>query len=67
MACEMIGTTRDKIIGAVCHKFICPADVGACPITDRGGVVDHAERILLTWTAWSSNWSRVSSSVLAAA
>ena len=48
MACEMIGTTRDKIIGAVCHKFICPADVGACPITDRGGVVDHAERMLLT-------------------
>lgn len=47
-AVEMIGLDQSNIIGSVCHKFICPAEKGKCPITDLGQTVDHSERILLT-------------------
>jgi PAS domain S-box-containing protein len=47
-AVNMIGTDRNKIIGSICHKFICPADQGKCPITDLHQTVDHSERVLLT-------------------
>ncbi len=47
-ALDMIGTTRDQIINQSCHKVICPAEVGRCPITDLGMQVDNAERTLLT-------------------
>jgi len=47
-ALAMIGTTRDQLIGQSCHKVICPAEVGRCPITDLGMQVENAERILLT-------------------
>ena len=36
------------VIGHTCHRFICPAQVGRCPITDLGQTVDNAERTLLT-------------------
>ena len=35
-------------IGAECHKFICPAEQGKCPVTDLGQTLDNAERVLLT-------------------
>ena len=47
-ATKMIGLSREKIIGRVCHNFICPAMEGQCPITDLGQVVDNSERVLLT-------------------
>lgn len=47
-AVEMIGTSRDKLIGAACHRFVCPADIGNCPITDLGQAIDNSERTLLT-------------------
>jgi len=47
-AAEMFGGTRDKIIGSICHKFICPAELGHCPITDLRQAIDHSERKLLT-------------------
>lgn len=47
VAIDMIGLPEGDIIGKHCHKFICPADVGKCPITDLGQDVDTAERILL--------------------
>jgi signal transduction histidine kinase len=31
----------------MCHLFVCPAEQGKCPITDRHEVVDNAERILI--------------------
>jgi PAS domain S-box-containing protein len=31
---EIIGASREHIIGKVCHKFICPAQKGECPISD---------------------------------
>ncbi len=43
----MIGLPRDKIIGCVCHRFVCPGEEGNCPITDQGKEIDREERILL--------------------
>ena len=48
VALETIGVGRDLAIGAECYKFICPAEKGACPVTDLGQTVDHSERTLLT-------------------
>ncbi len=48
VALETIGVGRDQAIGAECHKFICPAEKGACPVTDLRQTVDHSERTLLT-------------------
>ena len=48
VALETIGVGRDQAIGAECHKFICPADKGACPVTDLKQTVDRSERKLLT-------------------
>ncbi|HDI59332.1 MAG TPA: response regulator [Desulfobacteraceae bacterium] len=47
-AAAMIGLPREDILGKICHQFICPAEVGQCPICDLGQAVDNAERILLT-------------------
>jgi diguanylate cyclase (GGDEF)-like protein/PAS domain S-box-containing protein len=47
-AARMFGSARKNIIGSVCHKYICPAEIGQCPITDLGKTVDNAERVLLT-------------------
>ncbi|MFA4878409.1 MAG: PAS domain-containing protein, partial [Methanoregula sp.] len=46
-AVQMIGTDKKDIIGEVCHKFICPADKGRCPITDLKQTIDRSDRILL--------------------
>jgi signal transduction histidine kinase len=43
----MFGTQRGEIIGNVCHKFICPAETGKCPITDLKQTIDNSERALL--------------------
>jgi PAS domain S-box-containing protein len=48
LALELVGAPRDKIVGAVCHKFVCPAEQGRCPVTDLGQTVDNSERVLLT-------------------
>jgi PAS domain S-box-containing protein len=46
-AAGMIGAPKEEIIGKVCHRFICPAEEGQCPVTDLGGTIDHAERVLI--------------------
>jgi len=46
-AIKMIGDPKEQIIGHVCHKYICPAEKDACPITDLGQKIDHAERVML--------------------
>lgn len=46
-ALRLIGAQRDKVIGHICHKFICPANEKQCPIIDLNQVVDNSERILL--------------------
>ena len=44
---ELFGSTEDRIVGRVCHCFLCPAETGCCPVTDLGQDVDNSERILL--------------------
>ncbi|PWR72057.1 PAS domain S-box protein [Methanospirillum lacunae] len=47
-AAALIGAEKEDIVGKVCHKFICPAEIGECPITDLNLIIDNKERILLT-------------------
>jgi PAS domain S-box-containing protein len=44
---RMTGFSESEMIGHVCHKFICPAEEGKCPISDLGQKIDRAERMLL--------------------
>jgi PAS domain S-box-containing protein len=46
-AADMIGATRAEIVGRTCHDFVCPAEKGTCPITDRHERVDNSERTLI--------------------
>lgn len=48
MAVSLFGAPEHEIVGKICHKFICPREVGNCPITDCGQAVDKEERVLLT-------------------
>jgi two-component system, cell cycle sensor histidine kinase and response regulator CckA len=48
MAAEMCGAAKQELIGKACHKYICPAAAGRCPITDCGQSIDKSERVLLT-------------------
>lgn len=47
LAADMVGLPRDQIIGRLCHKFVCPAEQGKCPISDLGQTVDKSERVFL--------------------
>jgi len=47
-ALAAIGLPKGEIVGSVCHRFICPAESGQCPVTDLGQCLDHEERTLLT-------------------
>ncbi|MDD5254646.1 MAG: ATP-binding protein [Candidatus Omnitrophica bacterium] len=44
---EMAGVPKDRIIGSICHKFVCPAEEGKCPVSDLGGTVDNSERVFI--------------------
>ncbi|MEI8206412.1 MAG: PAS domain S-box protein [Kiritimatiellales bacterium] len=44
---ELFGVAEKQIIGNICHRFICPAEVGRCPITDLGQEVNNSERVLV--------------------
>jgi PAS domain S-box-containing protein len=46
-AAQMIGLPADRIVGQICHRFICPAEAGQCPLSDLGQTVDRSERTLL--------------------
>jgi len=46
-AAKLIGTNRDRIIGHECMQYLCPAEKGACPITDLGQPMDNSRRMLL--------------------
>lgn len=47
-ALKIIGAEAGRVVGNVCHQFICPAEAGKCPVTDLGQVEDNSERILRT-------------------
>lgn len=47
-AAEMIGVSRDQILGAICHQYFCPAECDRCPIADPHRGLDDAEQTLRT-------------------
>jgi len=44
---DLIGVSKEQIIGKKCHDFICPAEKNKCPIMDLKEKLDNSERILL--------------------
>jgi PAS domain S-box-containing protein len=38
---------EDDIVGKVCHRNLCPAETGRCPVIDLGKKVEHAERQII--------------------
>lgn len=46
VAANLIGLKAEEIVGNICHKFVCPAEKGKCPITDLDFVVDQSERMI---------------------
>lgn len=47
MAEEMTGFSEDEMVSKTCHRLICPAHAGKCPITDLGLSLERSERVLL--------------------
>ena len=45
---ELVGLPLEQVLGAECHKFICPTERGHCPVTDLGQSVHNSEHLLLT-------------------
>lgn len=45
---RLSGRRAEEILGQECHQLLCPAQRGACPISDLGQTIDNAERLLLT-------------------
>jgi PAS domain S-box-containing protein len=46
-ATELFGGNLEQFIGRECHHLLCPADKGACPITDKKMEIDSTERVLV--------------------
>ncbi len=44
---EVLDLSANKIVGHICHKFICPADVNRCPISNFNQDIDSSDRIIL--------------------
>lgn len=47
IAIKTIGRSKEEIVGNVCHQFICPAEVGKCPISDLGLNEDNSEKTII--------------------
>ncbi len=43
---KISGIQRSNFIGSICHKFVCPEQIGKCPIIDLGQKIHKSERIL---------------------
>ncbi|GAG49655.1 unnamed protein product, partial [marine sediment metagenome] len=48
IAAEIICASKEDIVGKTCHKFMCQAEKGKCPVTDLGQSIDNSECILVT-------------------
>jgi PAS domain S-box-containing protein len=46
-AARLIGLSPEEIIGRRCHRFLCPAETGSCPISDLCQTVDGSDRTLI--------------------
>ncbi len=45
-ALQMVGSSRDRVVGKLCYRLACPAGKGECPVTDLGHVLDRSEVLL---------------------
>jgi PAS domain S-box-containing protein len=50
VAAGLIGLPKEKIVGEVCHQYICPRCKKECPVLDLGQNIDNSERALLKAT-----------------
>lgn len=46
-ALQMIGLSKEEVIGRRCNNFICPKDINECPILDYGQEVDNSEKVII--------------------
>ncbi len=47
-AVKMAGfDSKDELLGKLCHKTLCPAQVNNCPVLDAKQPIDHSEKILV--------------------
>jgi diguanylate cyclase (GGDEF)-like protein/PAS domain S-box-containing protein len=46
-ASKMIGRSKEEMVGHICHSFVCPAEVGKCPVKDLGQAIDNSERKII--------------------
>ena len=46
-AIQMIGAPKSRIIGEMCHHFVCTSDVGKCPVKNLGLHIDRKETELV--------------------
>ncbi|MBU2515789.1 response regulator [bacterium] len=47
-AAQLIGASKEEIIGRRCHRFVCQAEQNNCPISDLRLSIDNSEQVLLT-------------------
>jgi|GEM_PF-3535555 len=43
IACALINEPKEAIVGAVCHRYLCPREHGECPVTDSGRTINGSE------------------------
>lgn len=46
-ALKIMGKEETEVIGQVCHKNICPAEEGKCPVWDLGKEINSSEKVVL--------------------
>jgi len=46
-ALRMLGASPEDVLNRKCQQFVCPAQVGKCPISDLHQTVDNSERQLM--------------------
>ena len=47
-AAELFQAEPERIVGHICHHFLCPAERDSCPICDLGQSVDNSDRVMIT-------------------
>ncbi|XUX00117.1 MAG: PAS domain S-box protein [Dehalogenimonas sp.] len=47
-ALDLLAEKKDVVIGKICHEYLCPAQVGSCPILDLKQSVDRSRKFLIT-------------------
>lgn len=45
-ALNLLQSTADELSGRMCHRHLCPSEMGNCPVLDHGKEIDRSERLL---------------------